>query len=74
MGKSDGAFNELKEVQGSYWQNVAYESKEAGTGVGARSYRVTLMELAFLLRDDVGLEFDGNDDGEKWMDLRDICV
>ena len=32
------------------------------------------MELAFLLRDDVGLEFDGNDDGEKWMDLRDICV
>ena len=30
------------------------------------------MELEFLLRDDGGLEFDGNDDGEKWMDLRDI--
>ena len=74
MGKSDGAFNELKEVQGSYWQNVAYGGKEAGTGVGARSYRVTLMELAFLPRDDVGLEFDGNDDGEKWMDLRDIWM
>ena len=32
------------------------------------------MELEFLLRDDGGLEFDGNDDGEKWMDLRDILI
>ena len=33
------------------------------------------MELEFLLRDDGGLEFDGNNgDGEKWMDLRDIWI